>query len=138
MLVTGRYDRTFIDGGSAADVPPHPYALAQRVNHPPAGVAPNVLGLAFDYCGRDHATMAFPEHLCSLVPNEFARAPSLLVEKSRRPDVLVPGLVLVATRKVEDEELWLNYRLNPMLPRPAWYASVDPEEDARRWGQADL
>ena len=119
-------------------MPPHPYALAQRVNHPPAGVAPNVLGLAFDYCGSGHATMPFPKHLCSLVPNEYARKPSLLVEKSRRPDVLVPGLVLVATREVEDEELWLNYRLNPQLPRPTWYVSVDPAEDARRWGQADL
>lgn len=43
------------------------------------------------------------------------------------------GLALVALRELEDEELWLNYRLNPNNKLPPWYSSVDREEDHRRW-----
>ena len=42
-------------------------------------------------------------------------------------------LALVTTRYVEDEELFLNYRLNPANGYPPWYSPVDAEEDARRW-----
>ena len=47
----------------------------------------------------------------------------------------VPGLALVALRALRDEELLLNYRLNPNAPSglPSWYTPVDAEEDARRW-----
>ena len=33
----------------------------------------------------------------------------------------------------EEEELYLNYRLNPRNPYPEWYTPCDKEEDARRW-----
>lgn len=48
---------------------------------------------------------------------------------------LVQSMVLVARRDVEDEELFVNYRLNPKLgvSLPPWYRSVDVEEDMRRW-----
>ncbi len=49
------------------------------------------------------------------------------------PDETVPGLALVATRDLEDEELFLNYRLSPHVPRPDWYSPVDAEEERRRW-----
>ncbi len=45
----------------------------------------------------------------------------------------IKGLVFVATRQVQDEEVLLNYRLNPQVHKPSWYASVDEEEDKRRW-----
>jgi hypothetical protein len=52
----------------------------------------------------------------------------------RRCDA-APCVVLVALRNLENEELFLNYRLNPNAPGglPDWYAPVDREEDARRW-----
>lgn len=48
----------------------------------------------------------------------------------------VSGLALVATRTIRDgEELLQNYRLNPALPRPDWYTSIDPEQERRRWAR---
>ena len=43
------------------------------------------------------------------------------------------GLVLVSSRELRDEELFLNYRLNPRNAYPKWYTPVDVEEDERRW-----
>jgi hypothetical protein len=36
---------------------------------------------------------------------------------------------------LEDEELFLNYRLNPKHKEklPPWYVPIDAEEDQRRW-----
>lgn len=45
----------------------------------------------------------------------------------------VPGLALVATRPLEDEEVLLNYRLSIHVEPPPWYYPVDTEEDKRRW-----
>ncbi len=35
----------------------------------------------------------------------------------------------------DGDEVLQNYRLSPHVPRPEWYASVDPEEEARRWAR---
>ena len=45
----------------------------------------------------------------------------------------IKGLAFVAVRHIHDEEILLNYRLNPQVQKPAWYAPVDVEEDKRRW-----
>ena len=52
-----------------------------------------------------------------------------------QPDDPAPlrALAFVTTRQVADEELFLNYRLNPANGYPAWYTPYDREEDARRW-----
>ncbi|KAL4517192.1 hypothetical protein Ndes2437B_g06799 [Nannochloris sp. 'desiccata'] len=52
----------------------------------------------------------------------------------RRNDA-APCVALVALRNLENEELFLNYRLNPNAPGglPDWYVPVDVEEDTRRW-----
>jgi hypothetical protein len=45
----------------------------------------------------------------------------------------LPTLLVVTLESVADgAELFLNYRYNPALPRPAWYVPVD-EADRRRW-----
>lgn len=51
-------------------------------------------------------------------------------------DAPLRGLVLVASRDIEDEELFLDYRLNPATRDkwPGWYVPLDEEEAARRWG----
>ena len=46
---------------------------------------------------------------------------------------LIKGLALIAVQPIHDEEIYLNYRLNPQVQKPAWYAAVDAEEDKRRW-----
>lgn len=46
---------------------------------------------------------------------------------------VIKGLAFVAIRHIQDEEILLNYRLNPQVQKPAWYAPVDVEEDRRRW-----
>lgn len=48
-------------------------------------------------------------------------------------DQQTKGLFFVATRQIQDEEVLLNYRLNPQVQKPSWYAPVDEEEDKRRW-----
>lgn len=45
----------------------------------------------------------------------------------------IKGLAFVAVRRIQDEEILLNYRLNPQVQKPAWYTPVDVEEDKRRW-----
>ena len=98
---------------------------------------PNVLGFAFDF-SSDTATSPrpppFAEHLRPWIPNAYAKPPSWLTNDA---SVLIPGLVLVTTRAVEDEELFLNFRLNPSLEPPPWYTPVDLHEDRRRWGMAE-
>ena len=61
------------------------------------------------------------------------RSHILLHEHSNDYSVMVRSIVLVALSDIRDEELLLNYRLNPALEAPAWYAQVDSEEDERRW-----
>jgi hypothetical protein len=53
--------------------------------------------------------------------------------ESSRLDESVPGLALVATRPIEDEEVLMNYRLSTHVEAPAWYYPVDAAEDKRRW-----
>ena len=52
-----------------------------------------------------------------------------------QPDDPAPlrALAFVTTREVADEELFLNYRLNPKNSYPPWYTPVDLAEDRRRW-----
>ena len=109
-----------------------------QVHHAPRHIAPNVLAYAFNFpsgAAREPAPPPFPEHLRRWIPNEYAQAPSWL---TRDAAVLVPGVVLVATRAVENEELFMNFRLHPQLAHPRWYHPVDIEEDKRRWGLTGL
>jgi len=34
---------------------------------------------------------------------------------------------------MRDEEVYFNYRYNPALSAPEWYAPVDQTQDANRW-----
>ena len=43
------------------------------------------------------------------------------------------GIALVATQPLKDQELFLNYRLNPQNENPEWYVPVDLDEVKRRW-----
>jgi hypothetical protein len=121
----------------------HPLALAHWANHPPPGKQPNVIVAAFDWMpGRFGELEA--QHLRHFVPlvgfnARYAQYSSKPKEEwsSMQCSVTEPtqGVVFVALRDLKDEELFLNYRLNPNAPSglPSWYCPVDAEEDARRW-----
>ena len=67
------------------------------------------------------------------VPHEYGQAkrPLYMLDHVENQ---VPSVLLLATRTLQDEELFLNYRLNPALaPYPDWYHQPNPEEAARRW-----
>lgn len=48
----------------------------------------------------------------------------------------IESLAIVATRDIEDEEIFINYRFNPASPDlPDWYEDCNPSESKRRWLQ---
>eukprot|EP00892_Ulva_mutabilis_P011541 jgi/Ulvmu1/875/UM100_0028.1 len=101
----------------------HPLAVAQFVNHPPRGGKPNVLLAPFDLrLAEDEA------ELRRFLPYVTCTATVAATASGR-----VTGLALVARRRLEDEELFMDYRLNPNHPRPAWYTPVDALAEQRRW-----
>ena len=65
-----------------------------------------------------------------LQPDEFVDLHRLLPTVNFRPPA--PGepskrtVVLIAERDLRDEELWLDYKLNPDGPLESWYAPVLP------------
>jgi len=153
-----RFDGTLIDASEAALklLPPlaagNPLAVAHRVNHPPVGSKPNVFCCPIDF------TVPVPAELQPVLPNvRYAAAEALLIGSSGRrgsrtfADIMrssladmasaessgsgVPlrGLALVALRELNDEELFLDFRLNPRKKCPAWYSPVNEEENLRRW-----
>jgi len=153
-----RFDGTLIDASESAlkFLPPaaasSPLIVAHRVNHPPAGYKPNV------YCCPVDFTAPLPDELRPMLPNvRYTSAEALLIgtggrRKSRSlQDMLrsslsdmassqsgatgapLRGLALVALQTLNDDEIFLDFRLNPRKKRPAWYTPVDEEESLRRW-----
>ena len=70
------------------------------------------------------------------VPNEYPKAPTLVWATDE--DIFMRSILCVATTRIRDEELFLNYRFNPALPYPGWYTQPDIEEAKRRWGKRRL
>ena len=124
--VLARRDGVLIDGrpdGASAQLravaqardrrpPPPPaaeaFAVGNMVNHPTAGTRPNVVVFPFDLPAGDP--------LEPYVPVSPFRPPAD-GDPARRT------AVLIAARDLEDEELWLDYKLSAGNP-PPWYAPV--------------
>lgn len=116
----------------------NPLAVAQWCNHPPPGISPNVVTATLDWV---------PEYSKGSLLQTREYFPVIQygpsheqIEGSVQPavithDSVVSGLALIAIRDIEDEEVFLNYRLNPnaISSLPDWYHPVDKEEDIRRW-----
>ncbi|KAL3140809.1 hypothetical protein ABBQ32_005352 [Trebouxia sp. C0010 RCD-2024] len=108
----------------------HPLALAHYANHPAAGSQANVMVAAFDLTlksGEEPWLSAYMPNV--MYRDTHAAAASGAFEQS----AAIKGLAFVAVRRIQDEEILLNYRLNPQVQKPAWYTPVDVEEDKRRW-----
>ena len=124
--VLARRDGVLIDGrpdGASAQLravaqardrrPPPPaaaeaFAVGNMVNHPPAGTRPNVVVFPFDLPAGDP--------LEPYVPVSPFRPPAD-GDPARRT------AVLIAARDLEEEELFLDYKLSAGSP-PPWYAPV--------------
>ena len=98
--------------GQQADVLQHELAVGNMVNHPPAGMRPNVSAAPLDLWETEHA------ELIRHIPTVNFRPPSGGAPSKQTA-------VLVAKRVLRDEELLLNYRFNPRGPLEKWYTPVD-------------
>jgi len=127
-----RYDNIIIDGRSQDLQPYNEFGCAHLVNHPPQGSEPNVLAVAFNFPSKTSGNNCFPQNLRPLIPNTYFKPPTLF----GLPDynILMQSVVFLATRRIHDEELWLNYRFNPKKKLPIWYHQCDEDQAERRWG----
>eukprot|EP01126_Amoeba_proteus_P029218 TRINITY_DN287_c0_g1_i7.p1 TRINITY_DN287_c0_g1~~TRINITY_DN287_c0_g1_i7.p1 ORF type:complete len:255 (-),score=47.51 TRINITY_DN287_c0_g1_i7:222-986(-) len=88
----------------------NPFAKACYVNH--SFEKDNV------FCHDFEFPINFPKQFQCYIPNLY------FTELSRDSiPYLVPSLVLVAKRKIENEEIFLNYKFNPNSPLPSWWSS---------------
>ncbi|RMX62277.1 hypothetical protein DD238_000843 [Peronospora effusa] len=142
-----RFDSVIIDAKNESSSPRNPLAVAHKINHPPSGTSPNVIGFAFEFPPEGpFATKEFDE----LIPNSFVQEPSRLSMFGKR--AIVHGLAFIAVADIADEEeLFLNYRVvthqsfsglivhavvtryNPDRLLPKWYTSIDADSDRAMW-----
>ncbi|PKA55033.1 hypothetical protein AXF42_Ash003670 [Apostasia shenzhenica] len=118
----------------------NPLALAHFANHPAKGTEPNVMVCPYDFPLTEKRMRAY-------IPNVvFGGQESVGMKRfgnfwfkswgssDQRIDVPeMKTLVLVATKPICNEEVYLNYRLSNSKRRPSWYTPVNEEEDQRRW-----
>ncbi|XP_065832643.1 SET domain-containing protein 9-like [Oscarella lobularis] len=121
LYMMSRHDGAIVNANEYKDA--NPYAFGHLINHPPKGTLPNVMPFSYD------VPVTFPSHLVPLIPNRYFKRPGFLYKTRSH----MRCLVMVTTRHVQDEELLVNYRLNPKGQLPEWYFPVDGEEDKRRW-----
>lgn len=130
----------------------HPFSNGHRANHAPQGQTPN--------CLQYHLNIPITRCNASLrpyIPNTFYPASRRtildgIINTTFRQKVsstskfgeitgapnLVPTLAFLATRDIQDEEVFINYRYNPNGPQcPSWYHDCDPQSTARRWADGD-
>jgi hypothetical protein len=121
----------------------NPLAFAHFANHPPKDMMPNAMVCAYDFPLTEKDMRVY-------IPNVvFGGSETANMKRfgtfwfkswsgSRKTDesenTVIRALVLIATRNICNEEVYLNYRLSNAKRRPEWYVPVDSEEDKRRWG----
>lgn len=112
----------------------NPFALAHFANHPAKGIVPNVLICPYDFPLTEKSMRTFIPNVSfgngEVNMRRFGRSWFRSGAKSSQFDVpVLKTLVLVATRALCDEEVFLNYRLSNSKQQPGWYTPVDEEED---------
>jgi hypothetical protein len=100
----------------------NPFAQLHMVNHPPSSVVPNVVVSPFV------VNSTFPKSLLCYIPNKHFIAPFLLLSDYG----MLRTIVYIAERDLQDEEVYVDYRLNP-LHHPEWYVPIDEEKDMLVW-----
>ena len=133
LMLMARFDGHIIDGRTANECAPNPYALAHLVNHVPPGGMPNVLQYPYDFAADPLGLVEFPKRLRKYIPNAYAKKPTLFGTIDR--SAYMHSVILLAARPFEGgEELLMDYRLNPSAGAlPKWYAHFDQESAKSRW-----
>jgi len=109
---------------------PNPFALAQHVKHPPKSENPNVMGLPFNL-----EKNVLHDKLLPYVPNQYFPHPEKVQQvqfdhKYTKEDKnqLMKMQVLIATRRIENEEIFMDFRYDPDAMCPDWYHVVDAKK----------
>jgi hypothetical protein len=124
----------------------NPFARAHHARHPPLGVAPNVMRLQVDFLraeGGAGATgsplLPLPAHLRGYIPNAWGTEVSVgqSLYGALEEHVFMKGSVLIATRPLWDEELFVDHTLNPFAASaglvPPWARALwERNREARR------
>ncbi|KAJ3680273.1 hypothetical protein LUZ60_016551 [Juncus effusus] len=118
----------------------NPLAFAHFANHPSKGISPNVMLCPYDFPLSEKNTRVYlpnvvfgGDEVASMRRFGTVWFKSWGARKEGGKLGFIRGLVLVATRVLENEEVFLNYRLSNVKRRPEWYVPVDLDEDKRRW-----
>jgi hypothetical protein len=147
-----RLDECVIDVFSApsrAAAEANPYALGHLVRHPPVGVLPNVMRLQVDFMatpkeagpGAD-GLLPFPAALRDYIPNPWGADVGLgqQLYGGLEQGVWAKGMALIALRPLWNEELFVDWALNPYASGgsgrkalPAWYTPLDVDAARRIW-----
>eukprot|EP01117_Protostelium_nocturnum_P020280 TRINITY_DN9043_c0_g1_i2.p1 TRINITY_DN9043_c0_g1~~TRINITY_DN9043_c0_g1_i2.p1 ORF type:complete len:423 (-),score=101.96 TRINITY_DN9043_c0_g1_i2:30-1265(-) len=113
----------------------NPFAIGNFINHPPSGTKPNVLLYNYEFLLEEENEDFLPKELRPFIPNEMNRK---YVRKFDRDLYYIDGkniptVIAVALRHLKNEELFLDYRLNPVKSKtPEWYTHPNIEESYRR------
>lgn len=124
-----RHDDTLIDSRSYFSKchETNPYTLAHFANHPEKGVKPNVIHLPIDFpADVEH------EEVAEFLPNRYPAGfgPTWLGTPDR--SCCGYGIGLIASRDVEDEEVFMNYKFNPDAEGlPDWFDGVEGGDEGR-------
>ncbi|XP_015952668.1 uncharacterized protein LOC107477200 isoform X1 [Arachis duranensis] len=111
----------------------NPLALAHFANHPAKGMLPNVMICPYNFPLTESSMRVYIPNVLFGNTEVNTKAFGNFWFKSgvpRNGESHVPTLktvVLVATRALQDEELFLNYRLSNSKQLPEWYDPVDEE-----------
>lgn len=97
----------------------HPFANLQYVNHPPKWLLDNVLPFVVEI------PFEFQRELLPYIPNAY------FSDNSSFSNGMVASLVFISRRQLENEEVYVNYRLDPSQKIPSWYQSLNMIEDER-------
>lgn len=120
----------------------NPLAFAHFANHPPKDTMPNAMVCAYDFPFTEKDMRVYIPNII-FGGNDTAnmkrfgtfwfKSWSGSRNTEENESAVIRALVLVTTRNICDEEVYLNYRLSNAKKRPEWYVPVDSEEDKRRW-----
>jgi len=118
----------------------NPLAFGHFANHPPKGSSPNVMICPYDFPLSEKNMRVYIPNITfgGEEPIKMKRFGSFYFKSGSSDNqagdsLVLKTLVLVSTRSIRDEELFLNYRYSNSKRRPEWYSPVDQEEDKRRW-----
>ena len=141
-----RYDDTLVDSRKAPytvldDVNSNAFSVGHIVNHPPQLTLPNCSTTMIDF--MEHMELD-KVGLGDYIPNTYVKPPMMFGPNAMdREKVSMHSFGLIASRDLENEELFYDYLLSPGAgaggesesesDHPSWYHVCDEESLKNRW-----